>query len=128
KPLPCDVQSLSGSADEGDTHSHFQGDDFHGLRAYQYGDSLTQSHWQSLAKGQPLQQKQYVSFIANTKILNFESLHQGNTEVTLSKLCYAIIELTKKNEAFSLILPSTKISLSQGEQHRQQALSALALY
>ncbi len=127
KPIHCDVQYYAGCADEGDTQSHLQGDDFYGLRAYQYGDSLTQSHWPSLAKGQTLQQKQYVNFIAKNNTLDFQQFHQGHREETLSKLCHAVITLNKKNEAFSLILPTTTLGLSSGDKHLHQALAALAV-
>lgn len=128
KPIVCDANVFIGSADEGREHGFRQGDDFHGLRAYQFGDSLTQSYWPSLAKGQALQQKQYRSFQSQDHSLNFDNFHQGNLELTLSHICYVALQLNKKNEAFSLMMPSTQLTLSSGEKHLHQVLKALAMH
>lgn len=128
KPISCDIKSYIAHADEGELHSSFQGDDFHGFRAYQPGDSLRQSHWPSLAKGQPLQQKQFLSFVSQTNTLDFSQFHHGNIEETLSKICYAAITLNKKNEPFGLILPNAAIGISSGEKHLHQVLAALATF
>ena len=127
-PIACDTGNLFGAADEGELHSNMHGDDFHGLRSYSPGDPLTQAYWPSLAKGLKLQQKQYLSFVSQEHWLDFDAFHQGNIEETLSKLCFAAIELQHKNEAFGLILSNTKIALSSGDKHLHTVLSALAEY
>jgi len=128
KPLSFDLPALKGESEEGEKPSLQQGDEFQGLKTYQFGDSLTQAYWPSLAKGQRLQNKVFSSFVADDHWLSYDEIHQGNQELSLSRLAYWALMLSKKNEVFGLRLPGQQIEMGQGDKHLEQVLLALALF
>jgi len=103
-------------------------DDFYGLRDYQSRDPLKQVFWKSLAKGQPLQTKQYTAY-ANLSVWLDWALFEGlPVEQRLSHLCYWVLEFDQANEEYGLRLPGVIVPPNVGEQHRLEVLRCLALF
>jgi uncharacterized protein (DUF58 family) len=102
-------------------------DDFHGLRDYQPRDSLRHVHWRSLAKGQPLQTKQFTAYADTSVWLDWNMFEGLPGEQRLSHLCYWALEYDQSNEEYGLRLPGVSVSPALSDAHRQQVLRELAL-
>ena len=103
-------------------------DDFYGLRDYQSGDPLKQVFWKSVAKGQPLQTKQYTAYADRSVWLDWSLFDGLPVEQRLSHLCYWVLEFVRANEEYGLRLPGVVVPPNVGEQHRLEVLRRLALY
>lgn len=124
-PLPSQV---SGSS-SGKSDSVISGvEDFHGLRSYQTGDSLKQVAWKSLARGQGLKVKQFVDSVDDQLMLDWGMFPGVETEERLSRLCFWVLTLATKEIDYGLRLPGVELGLGRGTAHRNQLLSALALW
>lgn len=103
-------------------------DDFYDLRNYHPGDSLRQLHWKSLAKGQPLQSKQYAAYAERSLWLDWAMFPGVGTEQRLSHLCYWALVFERRRYQYGLRLPDQSINPGMGAQHLEKVLTALALY
>jgi uncharacterized protein (DUF58 family) len=103
-------------------------DDFYGLRDYQHRDSLRHVAWKSLAKGLPLQSKQYTAYADRSLWLDWHLFEGLEVEKRLSCLCHWVLEFDSNNEEYGLRLPGTVIEPACGESQRRAVLRALALY
>jgi uncharacterized protein (DUF58 family) len=103
-------------------------DDFYGLRDYQRGDSLRHVSWKSVAKGQPLQTKQYIAYADRSVWLDWTLFDGLPVEQRLSHLCYWVLEFDRANEEYGLRLPGVVVPPDCGDSHRQIVLRHLALY
>ncbi|MEE4192813.1 MAG: DUF58 domain-containing protein [Halieaceae bacterium] len=103
-------------------------DDFYGLRDYQRGDSLRHVFWKSVAKGQPLQSKQYTAYADRSVWLDWALFEGLPPEQRLSHLCYWVLEFDRRNEEYGLRLPGVSLEPDSGENHRLTALRQLALW
>jgi uncharacterized protein (DUF58 family) len=124
-PLP----GLVGGSTSGKSESVKVGvEDFHGLRSYQTGDSLTQIAWKSLARGQGLKVKQFVDAVDDQLMLDWEMFPGIEYEERLSRLCYWVLTLAQQDIDYGLRLPGLELKLGRGDAHRNKLLSALALW
>jgi uncharacterized protein (DUF58 family) len=103
-------------------------DDFFGLRDYQRGDSLRHVFWKSVAKGQPLQTKQYTAYADRSVWLDWNLFQGLPPEVRLSHLCYWALEFDRRNEEYGLRLPGVIVEPDVGENHRLTVLRHLGLW
>lgn len=103
-------------------------DDFNGIRAYQFGDSLRQIHWKAYAKGQGLFSKQYASDAGRLELwLDYRNTPGANVEKRLSQLCRWIIDAENAGVRYGLQLPGKKIAPDCGMNHYAACLKLLAL-
>jgi uncharacterized protein (DUF58 family) len=103
-------------------------DDFYGLRDYQRRDSLRHVFWKSVAKGQPLQTKQYTAYADRSVWLDWTLFDGLPAEQRLSHLCHWVLEFDRANEEYGLRLPGVVVPPGMGDSHRQQVLRHLALF
>lgn len=101
-------------------------EDFHELKTYIPGESLSRVSWPHLAKGQGLLTKQFVDFHAEQNVLDYDQMPATEHEMKLSQLAYWVQELTARHSAFAMRLPSRTLEMGQGEQHTKNALRQLA--
>tara|TARA_R100001377_G_scaffold72070_1_gene47798 strand:- start:534 stop:1508 length:975 start_codon:yes stop_codon:yes gene_type:complete len=128
-PLQGPLPGLVGGTTSGKTESVKTGvDDFHGLRAYQTGDSLKQIAWKSLARGQGLKVKQFVDAVDDQLMLDWEMFPGLDYEERLSRLCYWVLILAAQDIDYGLRIPGAELCLGRGDAHRNRLLSALALW
>lgn len=130
-PRPIPSAELSGAATDRPDGAAIpvQGsDDFYGFRDYRRGDSIRHIHWKGLAKGQPLQSKQYSAYADRSVWLDWEMFPGLGTERRLSHLCYWALEFEHSGDEYGLRLPGVVIEPDQGEKHRDRVLKALALF
>ncbi len=104
-------------------------DDFTGLREYHAGDLPTYMAWKAIAKTGILQTKLFTSDAAQHISINWsDSDKQYSTEKRLSILCRMILDASDKNFIYGLNLPGLTIKPFNGLHHKQQCLTALALF
>lgn len=103
-------------------------EDFYGLSEYKAGDSLKRLHWKAFAKGQGLYNKNYSGASSAEIWLDYSNTPGRSTEERLSQLCRWVMEAQRTNLSYGFTLPGLKLPPSQGQQHTQQCLEALALF
>ncbi|MDF1622312.1 MAG: DUF58 domain-containing protein [Pseudohongiella nitratireducens] len=105
-------------------------DDLFGLRSYSPGDSRRRIAWQSLARGQGLKTKQFVSEGDAPVMLSMAMFPGRDPEAALSCLSYLVVLLISRGQQkVGLILPGSKeIKPGWGEAHKHKLLQALALW
>lgn len=119
----------AGRGDEGFPTREAGAEDFSGFRNYAPGDPLRHVAWRTLAKGQPLQSREYVAFADRCLWLDWASTEgAGDVEDRLSLLCRWVLLLHAEQAQYGLLLPATRIEPGSGEAHRDRALAALALF
>jgi len=109
-------------------------DDFHGLRAYQAGDSPARIHWKSLAKSSPqqpmLRVKQFGSDSTTEpvpRLLDEAQLLDLPQETRLSQLTAWILHCEHQGEPYALrLLQRNATPAGMGESHRHYCLRLLA--
>jgi len=123
--LPC----VTGRGEEGTPVSEPGSEDFSGHRRYVPGDRLRHVEWRTLAKGQPLQTREYLAHARRSVWLEWEQTEgAGDTEQRLSLLCRRVLDLHRSGADFGLRMPGVCIDPGCGESHRDRALAALALF
>ncbi len=130
KPIPFTMTEFSGgSSGNDDTAISIKGsEDFYGLKDYVPGDSLKQVAWKNVARGQGMQLKQFVDYVDSKVWLDWDMFYGFNVEERLSRLCFCVLQLSKKDRPFGLKMPGVEIPPSIGAEHRARLLKALALF
>jgi uncharacterized protein (DUF58 family) len=123
-PLP----GMATDRPDGSSEPVAGSDDFFGLRDYRRGDSLRHVFWKSVAKGQPLQSKQYTAYADRSVWLDWNLFPGLAPEQRLAHLCYWTLEFDRNNEEYGLRLPGVVIEPDVGENHRLAVLRQLALW
>lgn len=128
RPIALDPLPETDVMGDGDTLSNHQGsDDFYGFRAYQPGDSLKQVDWRGFAKSQPLQTKVYQANSDESHWVDWYALNTPDMELKLSQLCDWVLQLDANHKNYGLRLPDIEIAPAQGDVHKHQVLTALAM-
>ncbi len=130
-PHPGPHRPIIGSTDReqrNDSGQKGEGDDFIGVREYQYGDSPRHVDWKAAARGLGLHTKRFGGDAQSTVWLDWESLAGLDTETRLSQLCRWVLDAEQDGMIYGLRLPDADIAPGDGEAHRQACLKALALF
>lgn len=105
------------------------GEDFHGLRVYQAGDSLKHVHWRAHAKGYPVMTKVFAGEAGGEVAFTWDDVaHLTDIEAKLSQLSLWIIIAKDKRLTFTLKIPGTVIAAAPAAENYHRALEALADY
>jgi len=119
----------SGGGGSDDTAISREGsEDFYGLREYVPGDPLRQVAWKNVARGQGMQLKQFVDYVDSKIWLDWDMFYGFSTEERLSRLCYCVLQLDRRNNPYGLKLPGLEIEPGSGPEHKARLLKALALF
>ncbi|GAC1039633.1 DUF58 domain-containing protein [Pseudomonas sp. No.117] len=130
RPLEAAPPPRSGEdsgGEEGQRQAGQGADDFQGLRAYQPGDSRRRLDWKAFSRGQGLLVKDFTALAGSELWLDFSVL-DGDTETRLSWLCQAVLDANARQLRFGLRLPGQELAPATGENQRDAALQALALF
>lgn len=131
-PRPGPLAPLTGVEGGGDAGFATRDpgvDDFAGFRAYTPGDPLRRVAWRTLARGQPLQTREFHALAEHTLSLRWEqTAGMGDTEQRLGLLCAWILELARRDACYALELPGCSLPPAAGAAQRARALAALALF
>jgi uncharacterized protein (DUF58 family) len=124
-----DIPLERGRGDHGHATSESGAEDFSGFRDYRPGDPLRHVAWKTLAKGQPLQTREYVAYADRSLWLDWEqTATAGGTEERLSLLSRWVLELHRLRAEYGLSLPGFRLEPASGDAQRERALTALALH
>lgn len=105
------------------------GEDFAGHRRYENGDSLGHIDWKAKARGRPLLIKEFNEGAPAPITLDWYQLDEElDTERKLSQLTQWVDEAVRRRAVFGLRIPGRTIQPSQGLQHAQVCLQALAVH
>ncbi len=132
-PRPADEVSYTPQSQDGEglgnSFETNQGhDDFSGLRQYHPGDSLKHVAWKAVARGQGMLTKQFTGLGKATVWLDWQQLEGLDTEQRLSGLCRWILDAEKEDREYGLKLPGLEIPPNKGPAHKENCLTALALF
>ncbi|KTT66858.1 hypothetical protein NS383_04455 [Pseudomonas oryzihabitans] len=130
RPLEAAPPPRSGEdsgGEEGQRQAGQGADDFQGLRPYQPGDSRRRLDWKAFSRGQGLLVKDFTALAGSELWLDFSVL-DGDTETRLSWLCQAVLDCSTRQLRFGLRLPGVELSPASGDNQRDSALQALALF
>lgn len=103
-------------------------DDFASLRPYRSGDSLRHVHWKSVARGQPMQTKQFGGHHSEELWLSWDLLAPLPSEQRLQRLCRWVLEAETAGLSYGLKLPGQQLEPGFGSAQRRRALEMLALF
>lgn len=102
--------------------------DFHGLRAYQAGDSLKHIYWKGLAKGQNLHSKIFADEPASPPELwlDWNRTSGSDIEARLSQLCSWVLQAQRQGKRYGLRMPAKSLKVGSGSEHSTACLKLLA--
>lgn len=120
--LPKSGYGHAGRAIKGD------GDQLHGLRKYQPGDSKQRVAWRASARHDELYSLEMEKPREEACELDWELLQGTDVETRLSILTAWVIAADHKQLSYSLKLPTVSIASGNGVNHRAACLELLALH
>ena len=120
--LPNSAYGHSGKAAKGD------GDQLHGLRKYQAGDSIQRVAWRASARHNELYSLEMETPREEACELDWDLLQGADIETRLSILTAWVIIADHKQISYSLKLPENSVSIGKDIAHRSRCLETLALY
>ena len=128
QPLFMDSpEQVARRAEEGELMDPEGSDDFSDMRRYRRGDPVRHIMWRVYARSDQLLVKEYASYLDPRLMLDFDRV-AGGVEERLSRLTGMVLNAARAQREFGLVLPGQTIKPGVGEQHRDGALRALALY
>lgn len=123
RPSPRQAPSAPSSRQARSLH----GDDFHGHRRHQTGDSHHHVDWKALARGRPKLVKEFSEGATpDVSVFDWSDLSHLGAEDRLSQLAKWIEEARVRQATFSLKLPRRTIAAGSGLAHTIRCLEALA--
>lgn len=124
-PLPDSVARLE--AVEGEIPS-LMGDDFYGLRKYNFGDSQRHVDWKAVARGHAMMTKQFGGSAHGELWLDWRTLEEFGFEARISQLARWSCEAELAGQTFGIRMPRQELPIGRGESHLHDCLRALAVY
>lgn len=121
-PLPKTGHGEAGMASKGD------GDQIHGLREYQPGDSLHRIAWRATARHGKLYSMEMETPREQACELNWDLLQGNDIETRLCILTAWVIAADNKQLTYSLLIPGHQVASGNGASHRANCLELLALF
>lgn len=104
-------------------------DELNGLRAYQPGESFRRIVWKIYARGKGLWSKEFALNQEQGPIwLDWSLLAPTDLETKLSIFCRLVLIASERDQVYGLRLPTLTIPPGQGNNHKNQCLTALALF
>lgn len=131
QPLPSDTLPAGSGGHEDAVHAQRRRpgqEDFESLRQFTPGDPLAHVSWKHLARGQGLLVKTYSEPVAGSDTLDYQAMAGLDKELRLSYLAWWIVRLHSQQQPYALRLPHRYIASGSGAQHRDECLTALALF
>ena len=107
---------------------HTGSDELVGLRPYRPGESLSQIAWRQQAQGRGLFSKEFAAEPWQHPWLRLAHTPGQDLEEQLSRLSYAVLQLSQQQQRYGLDLGAWRLDPASGAGQRLSALEALALY
>lgn len=131
QPIASDIMPAGEGDNDEAEHSRQRRpgiDDFEGLKTFHPGDPLAHVSWKHLARGQGMLVKTYSEPVTGSNALDYQALTGLDKEARLSRLAWWVVRLSQNQQAFALKLPHKTLRAATGNQHRDDCLTALALF
>jgi uncharacterized protein (DUF58 family) len=123
--FPCPPFPSHGGMD-GEQTTVFKGDELSSIRDYKQGDPIRDIAWKKSAQTDQTWVKEFHQVQGKHLVFDYQQMHQGNTELKLSRLTAWILAAEENQAHYQLLLPGFDSALGQGEAHKHQCLKALA--
>jgi uncharacterized protein (DUF58 family) len=105
------------------------GDEFSGVRPYQPGDPQKMIAWRLAARSDELSVKFFESTGSGDVWLDFDLVPPHlDVEQHLSRLARWVLMAEAAGLSYGLRLPTSRVEMGRGHEHRQRCLEALALF
>lgn len=130
-PRPIENLWLSSHHEGSDEQGRLlvqKGDEFSGFSSYQQGQPLTQVAWKHYARGAGLLVKDYRQQSTESVWIKWDDFQHLGTELALSHMAYWVDNFYQRQQQFGVVLPRQTIACGEGEVHRIEVLTALALF
>ena len=121
-PLP------QNAGDEGDASKITHGDDFHGLKPFQSGDSLRLIAWKRTAQTGELISREFQQHQGDKLLLDYSTVPLSDMELKLARLTAWVIKAQKLQLDYCLKLPGFDSGFGYSNEHYLKCLKALALF
>lgn len=108
-------------------HQKIDGEEFHGLKPYQTGESKRLIAWKRTAQIDELVSRELETLSGNQIVFDYSQLNQLDNEFRISRLTAWVIEADRKKIEYKLILPSFESDFDNSNKHLAKCLTALAL-
>jgi uncharacterized protein (DUF58 family) len=102
-------------------------EDFRDLKAYKPGDSARHVDWRQWAKTNQMWTKNFENPEPDYKILKDSKVPGKDLEERLSKLCGWVLEESKNNKSYSVVIKNQRLGPGQGAQFTQKVLEVLSV-
>lgn len=120
--LPFHAQS------EGKTNVIIHGDEFHGLKPFQSGDSMRLIAWKRTAQTGELISREFQQNQGEKLLLDFSQILLKDTEMKLSRLTAWVLMAKQSQLDYCLKLPQFNSGFGYSNEHHLDCLKALALF
>lgn len=114
--------------DEGETSVIKHGEDFHGLKPFQSGDSMRLIAWKRTAQTGELISREFQQSQGKKLLLDFNHIQLNDIEQKLSRLTAWVLKAYQQQLDYCLKLPGFNSGYGYSTQHHLSCLKALALY
>lgn len=121
-PLPFHAQS------EGKTNVIIHGEEFHGLKPFQSGDSRRLIAWKRTAQTGELISREFQQTQGEKLLLDFSQITLADVEMKLSRLTAWVLMANQQQLDYCLKLPQFESGFGYSDIHHQSCLKALALH
>jgi len=121
-PLPTHAQS------DGETTVIKQGEDFHGLKPFQSGDSMRLIAWKRTAQTGELISREFQQTHGKKLLLDYAQIPLADTEVKLSRLTAWVLIAYQQQLEYCLKLPQFNSGYGYSSKHHLACLKELALF
>ena len=121
-PLPTNINS------EGETFEIKHGEEFHGLKPFQSGDSMRLIAWKKTAQRDELISREFQQLHGQKLVLDYSQIHLANVEEKLSRLTAWCLMAYQQHIDYCLRLPKFDSGFSCTPTHHLKCLKALALF
>lgn len=114
--------------DEGNAMVIKQGEDFHGLKPFQSGDSMRLIAWKRTAQRGELISREFQQTIGEKLLLDYTQIPLSDTEAKLARLTAWVIKAYQQQLDYCLKLPHYNSGFGYSSQHHLACLKELALF
>ena len=104
------------------------GDDFHGLKPFQSGDSLRLIAWKRTAQTGELISREFQQHQGDKLLLDYSTVPLSDMEMKLSRLTAWVLKAQKLQLDYCLKLPGFDSGFGYSNEHYLKCLKALALF
>ncbi|VAW37453.1 hypothetical protein MNBD_GAMMA01-1139 [hydrothermal vent metagenome] len=127
-PEPSPPPLPRHAASEGETTVITHGEDFHGLKPFQSGDSMRLIAWKRTAQTGELISRELQQTHGKKLLLDFSQINLAAVELKLSRLTAWVLLAYQQRLDYCLKLPQFNSGFGYSSQHHLACLKALALY